>query len=119
MKNIYYISLLFFLIATAACEDNPLVINMDCALIGDGYDLYLNDTEELTMRHIIAEQLPAIDSIELPQEHLDRIHKALVAVYNAADSLTSADKVVNQYMIHALPFNSINRVIVTIDPTYP
>lgn len=117
MKNIHYIVILF-LIATAACEDNPLIINMNCALIGDGYDLYLNDAGELTMRYIIQEQLPEQDSTELPQEYLERIHKALVAVYNATDSLSSADKVVNQYMIHALSFNSTNRMYMIIDPSY-
>jgi len=118
MKNTWYIALLLSLITVAACEDNPVIINMDCALVGDGYDLYLNDAGELTMRHMIAEQLPEIDSTELPQEHIERIHKALIAVYNATDSLDSADEVVNQHMIHAFTFNSTNRMYAIVDDSY-
>lgn len=117
MKNIWYIVLLF-LITTAACEDNPLIINMNCALIGDGYDIYLNDAEQLTFRYILDEQLPAQDSIELPQDDVEQVLKALIAVYNAADSLSAADVVVNEYMIHTFPLQTTNRLFVGIDSSY-
>lgn len=118
MKSTWYIALLLLLITSAACEDNPLVINMNCALVGDGYDLYLNDAEQLTLRHIINEQLPEQDSIELPQDHIERIHKALIAVYNATDTLPSAKKVVEVYQIHTFPSPTTNRLIMGIDSSY-
>jgi len=117
MKNIWYV-LLLFLIATAACEDNPLIINMNCALVGDGYDIYLNDAELLTLQYVLDGQLSEQDSIELPQEDVERVLKALIAVYNAADTLPAADKVVNVHQIHTFPNPPVNGLLVGIDSTY-
>ena len=118
MKNVWYAALLLSFISIVACEDSPVIINTNCTLVGDGYDIYLNDAEHLVLRYIVDGQLPEQDSVQLPQDDIEQVLKALVAVYNATDTLPSADAVVNTHQIHTFPLKPMNGLLVGIDSSY-
>jgi len=113
MKNAWYIILLS-LVSLTACKNRPL--NPSCALENPAYDFYRDDAEGLALKLIIDEQLPQKDSIEISQADVERVLKALIAVYNVADVLPAANSVVHRNDIHPDPFES--KVFVRIDTNY-
>lgn len=118
MKSIIYFAVLLFLIPRLSCQDKPLKTNPDCTVEPEARDFYLKDARELVFQYILDEKPPEKDQIDLPQADVERVLTYLAAVYNAVDSLTAADKVVNIYNIHDRPGYRMNSMTISVDVNY-
>lgn len=75
---------------------------------------YLPSAQRLTMRKFIQENSTYLDSIHIPQSHVDTVLNALIAVYNAS-GLAARDTVVDIYGITATNYPTVNGIYVQVD----
>lgn len=77
---------------------------------------YLKSAQRLTMRKFMEQNSTYLDSIHIPQNHVDTILNALIAVYNAT-SLPARDTVVTIYGITAQNYPTVDGIYVQVDTT--
>lgn len=80
--------------------------------------LYKEDAYRLSVLKALRNNLPAKDSIRVPESEVEKVWKALIAVYNA-DSLPARDTVIRQFNIHTFPSPSMHSFSIMADSTLP
>jgi len=118
MKSTLYFAALLFLIPRLNCQDKPLKTNTNCTVETEARDLYLKDAKQLVFQHILDEEPPEKDEIEIPHADVERVLSYLAAVYNAIDSLPAANEVVNKYKVHDRPPYWMNHIMISVDVNY-
>jgi len=112
-----FFAIIFFVIFACKKDETLPISTPKCSLDEPGYSLYLFDAELLIMWRLWDEQLPELDSIRLPQQDIERMAEALIAVYESTDILAQADTVINIYEIHRLSELSTRDISITTDTT--
>jgi hypothetical protein len=77
---------------------------------------YLKSAQRLTMLKFMEQNSTYLDSIHIPQNHVDTILNALIAVYNAT-GLAARDTVVTIYGITAQNYPTVDGIYVQVDTT--
>lgn len=110
MKKI--ITIIVLTISTQFCIGQ--IVPSSCTANDSIIAKFNSDANRITLRKIYQNNLPYIDSIEIPQEHVDTILNALIAVYNAT-ALPARDSVVTMFNIHSFPNPDIHSFSVSAD----
>lgn len=89
-------------------------VSSSCSGSDGIYNAYLKSAQRLTMRKFMDENSTYLDSIHIPQSHVDTILNALIAVYNAT-GLAARDTVVTIYGITAQNYPTVDGIYIQPD----
>lgn len=112
MKNVIAI----IVIILSAHFSNGQTVPSSCTGSISVTNSYLKSAQRLTMRKFIEQNSTYMDSIHIPQNHVDTILNALIAVYNAT-GLAARDTVVTIYGITAQNYPTVDGIYVQVDTT--
>jgi hypothetical protein len=104
----------FFLMILIIQVSFGQIVESSCEAPDSIVEKYQDDAAVLTLRKFYENDLPWVDSIEIPQEHIDTALNALIAVWNAYE-LPARDTVVDMLEIDAALDYAVNHIIIKCD----
>ncbi len=114
MKN----NFLIFIFSLFIYSLNAQITPSSCTASDSVESAYSEDAQRLALKKILRQNLNFKDSVIIPQNHIDTVFNALIAVYNAS-TLPARDTVVGMFDIHTFRDLVMNRLIVIADSSLP